>query len=535
MMTRLLFSYFLLLIFIACQPMPSATATSRPTPLASATLLPPATVTLPTNASPTAVSTPTVTPAELKRRAGPICENAFSALVESGPLAPPFAVLKKMEYADTPSWDVSHPLPHLGSLSASAVKTLFCVSETRAQTGTYTDGSPAYQFFWEVRAISWPGGKVIGKNTFTGSTPPEINVFLAGFPEGLSPYKEFAAWFFNQVEHPSFLYFNDAITSLALSRDGQLAAFGTAIANQVVDGDYQAKIFLFNPSFLQTEVGTASFLDVLDGHQGMVTSLAFSPEGNMLASSGYDRFIKFWDMVSGRLSGQVNVPDTPNFLSFSPDGSKLVVASDLEVTFLNSVSMETEKSIPVSSGGNLVFSPDGNLVYVSTPFNITVIDSNAGTAILEFPDPSALVPTTTVTDDGTIVSVTYETPNVVDNFALSPDGTQIATYTVNPATDTGPGGENVRLATWDAKSGKYKSEINFFAESIQAMKFSSDGTRLALGNGNEIWVWDTSAWQMVKRLSGHVDLVEDLTFTPDGKTIISASRDGTIRSWSLDE
>ena len=531
-MTRGALAGFLTLILMACQPAPAAKV---PTTLPSEIPPPTATVVPAPTPSQTAVSRPTTSPAELKRRASPTCENAFSALVETGPLMPPFAVLKKLEYADAPSWDISHPLPHLGSLSASEVKTLFCVSETRVQTGVYTDGSTAYQFFWEVRAISWPGGKVIAKNTFTGSTPPEINLFLSGSSEGLSPYKEFAAWVFNQVEHPSFLYFNDAITSLALSRDGQLAAFGTAIANQVVAGDYQAKIFLFNPSILQTEVGTTLFLDVLDGHQGMVTSLAFSPEGNMLASSGYDRFIKFWDMESGRLSGQVNVQDTPNFLAFSPDGSRLVVASNLEVTFLNSVSMEIENSIPVSSGCNLVFSPDGNLVYVSTPFNITVIDSNAGTAILEFPDPSALVPTTTVADDGTIVSVTYETPNVVDNFALSPDGTQIATYSVNPVTDTHPGGENVRLAIWDAKSGKYKSEINFFAESIQAMKFSSDGTRLALGNGNEIWIWDTSAWQIVKRLSGHIDLVEDLTFTPDGKVVISASRDGTIRSWSLDE
>lgn len=532
MRARAFFAVFLLVLLTGCQAAPAANPTTSPS---SEPPPPEATTTASPTATQTPVLTPTVSPAELRRRAGPVCENAFSALVESGPLTPPFAVLKKRNYADAPSWEVSHPLPHLGSFSASEVKTLFCIVETQAQTGTYPDGSAAYQFFWEVRVVSWPGGKVIGKSSFTGPPPPETNVFASGSPEGLFPYKEFAAWIFSQVEHPDFLFFNDAITSLALAPAGHPAAFGTAIANQVVDRDYQATIFLFDPSDLQTELGTTSFRDVLDGHQGMVTSLAFSPDGKILASSGYDRFIKFWDVETGELSGQLNLPDTPNFLSFSPGGHTIVVASNLAVTLVNPVAMQIEKSIPVSSGDHLAISLEEELIYVSTPFSIRAIDSRAGTAILEFPDPSVLVPTTTVADDGTVLSVTYETPNTIDNFALSPDGTQIVTYTVDSSIDNRRGWENVRLATWDARSGQYKSEIRFSANSIQVMKFSFDGSRLAVGNGNEIWVWDTSTWQLLKRFSGHVDLVEDLAFTPDGTRVLSASWDGTIRVWSLEE
>jgi WD40 repeat protein len=286
---------------------------------------------------------------------------------------------------------------------------------------------------------------------------------------------------------------------------------------------------------MQTELGTASFRDVLDGHQGMVTSLAFSPDGTMIASSGYDRFIKFWDMPSGQLSGQITLPDTPNFLAFSSDGSRLAIASNLEITLVNSMDRQFEKSIPVSGGDHLAFSPDGRLIYISTPFSIRVIDAIAGTTILEFPDPSTLVPTMNVAGDGTVLSVTYQTPNTVDNFALSPDGAQIVTVTIDPLIDRGSGVENVRMAIWDARSGKYLSEINFSAGSIQRMKFSSDGTHLALGNGNEVWVWDTSSWQLIRIYSGHVDLVEDLALTPDGTKILSASRDGTVRVWSLEQ
>jgi WD40 repeat protein len=530
---RVAFTVFLAFLLIACQTAPAATPMPSPTMQPSLTPLPAATAT--SESTSTAIPTPTISPAELKRRAGPICDNAFSALVETGPLTPPFAVLKKITYADAPSWELSNQLPHLGSFSAAEVHTVFCISETRAQTGIYTDGSTAYQLFWEVRVVSWPVGKVIGKQSFTGPPPSKTNVFSPGSAEGLFPYKDFAAWIFNQIDHPDFLYFNDAITSVAISPDGDIAAFGTAIANQIVDRDYQAKIFLFHPSDLQTDLGTSAFLNALPGHQGMVTSLVFSPDGKLLVSCGYDRLIKFWDMKTGGLLGQVRLMDTPNFLAFSQDGKKLAVASNLEVTFVNPLSIQIEQSIAVGSGGDLTFSPDGSLIYVSTPFRIAVIDSNAGATILEFPNRSVLLPTLTVAEDGSIIGVAYETPDTVDNFVLYPDGARVITSTLDQSVDPDSGVANVRLATWDARTGKYLSEIKFSADSVQALKLAPYGTLLGIATDNAVWVWDTSSWQIVKIFSGHVDLIEDLVFTPDGTKIISAGRDGTIRVWSLEK
>jgi WD40 repeat protein len=267
----------------------------------------------------------------------------------------------------------------------------------------------------------------------------------------------------------------------------------------------------------------------------MVTSLEFSPDGKILASSGYDHLIKFWDMEGGGLLGQVSIADTPTSLSFSANGNKLAVASSLEVTLVNPLSMQIEQSIPVSSGDHLAVSPDGSLIYLSTPFDITVIDSEAGTVILEFPDPSALVPTLTLAADGSILGVSYETPNTVDNFALSPDGKQILTYTAKPSINSDYGAENIRLAAWDAKTGKYLRETKFAGNLIKTMKLDSEGRLLAFGNGNELWILDTTSWQIVRKFSGHIDLIEDLEFTPDGTKVLSASRDGTIRVWSFKE
>ena len=392
--------------------------------------------------------------------------------------------------------------------------------------------------------MSWPGGKVIGRNSFNGSPPPETKVFASGSAEGSFPYDQFAGWVLNQIEHPDFLYSADAITALAISPDSRLAAFGTALANQIVDRDFQAQVFLFDPSDVQTELGTSSYLKVLEGHQGMVTSLAFSPDGKILASSGYDFFIKFWDVETGSLLGQVSTAeDTPNFLVFSPDGGRLAVATNLQIILIDTASMQVERSIPEASGDDLTFSPDGSLLYVRSSSSIKIVDPDAGRITLTFPDPVTLVPTIAFGADGNVESVTYEIPDSVDGFALSPDGSRIFSYTIDRSAETDLGEENVRLATWDAITGKYLSEISFLADSelftssdlVQTIKISPDGAWLASGYGSAIWLWDTTTWQVIKEFRGHISSTEDILFTPDGTRLLSAAQDNTIRVWSLEE
>jgi WD40 repeat protein len=332
---------------------------------------------------------------------------------------------------------------------------------------------------------------------------------------------------FDRVDHPEFIYFNDAITTIAVSPNGKTAAFGTAVANQIVDQDYQARIFLFNP--LELQISTA-----FAGHQGMVTSLAFSPDGKILASSGFDLFVKFWDVATGRLMGQVSTTDTPNSLMFSPDGTKLAVASNLVVVLIDTLSMRVEPSVQEAGGDSLAFSLDGNQIYVNSSGSIKIIDANAGIVTLTFPDPFALVPTTSISADGSIVSVTYESPEVVEGFTLSPHGTEMITYTIDRSPNNNAGAENVRLATWDATTGKYLSEIKFSGELIRTIKFSPDGTLLAIGNRDEVWVWDTSNWKVKEKFVGHIGDIADLAFTPDGTKILSAGSDGTIRLWALE-
>jgi WD40 repeat protein len=107
-----------------------------------------------------------------------------------------------------------------------------------------------------------------------------------------------------------FVGHKDSLYAAVLSPDGQTLA----------TGGYDSAIKLWN-------VADGSELRTLEGHNGPVFELAFRPDGRVLASASGDRTVKLWDVASGeRLDTLKESQKELYTLAFSPDGQRLAAA-----------------------------------------------------------------------------------------------------------------------------------------------------------------------------------------------------------------
>ncbi|RYN76833.1 hypothetical protein AA0119_g13569, partial [Alternaria tenuissima] len=88
------------------------------------------------------------------------------------------------------------------------------------------------------------------------------------------------------------------------------------------------------------------------------------------------------------------------------------------------------------------------------------------------------------------------------------------------------------VQVWDAGSGKAVQTLKGHSSLVKAVAFSPDGKTLASASRDgTVKVWDAGSGKAVQTLKGHSWGVYAVAFSPDGKTLASASDDGTVQVW----
>ena len=245
-------------------------------------------------------------------------------------------------------------------------------------------------------------------------------------------------------------------------------------------------------------------IDVLKGHKDVVISVAFSPDGNTIASGSRDKTIRLWDRASTK---EIAAHKSSGIcVAFSPDGNTIASAS-LGGTILL-LDCASAKRIAVLKGhvdsvNCIAFSPDGNTI-ASASYEMTSAFSDGTIRLWDRASAKE-------------IAVLKGHDGFINSVAFSPDGNTIASASAN---------STIRL--WDRASAK---EIAVYERSGTYVAFSPDGYAIASADGNTIRLWDRASAKEIAVLMGHKNIVNSVAFSPDGNTIASASDDNTIRLW----
>jgi WD40 repeat protein len=316
------------------------------------------------------------------------------------------------------------------------------------------------------------------------------------------------------------------VLGLAVSPDGRLVAAG---------GD--GKIW-----FWDAETGELHG-EPLEGHDGGVTNVLFSPDGSLLLSSGADSTVRVWDVETREQDGEplrVRGADGVRVLAVNPAGDRVAVLdSDGAVSVWDYDERDGPRDVFPPGTGRIAISKPGDRIATADGSVIKIWDVNTGNQIggdltghegdvvaLEFsPDGQQLASgavdnTVRLWNAGTAapigVPMTANSTEVVA-LAFPPD----AGYLAAGAAD---GSVRFYDTATQVPMGRPLQALDGFP---QALKIDPDGRRLVVGGSDRtVRIYDLG---VVVAKTGQAS-----AFSPDGSTMVVGAKDGVIQSWNRD-
>lgn len=307
----------------------------------------------------------------------------------------------------------------------------------------------------------------------------------------------------------------------------------------------------------------------LYGHQDTVSTIAYSPNGKIVASGSYDRTVILWDVSRPSHAVQLSVlaghTDHINSIAFSPDGSTLASGSDDHRIILWDVSNPKKpqklsafyEETPVLA---IDFHPSGHILASGISggsVNLWNVGKPHKPSIISSPGPiSGDAESVAFSRDGNKLAVgqgsgligIWEIHNPsIPAEAFSFRAYDVPIYSVAFNKDGGllASGSEGQVAIWDVSNpgeidpGEMGRPLNRtfldYAATARRVAFSPEGDVFAAGGDNKaLMLWDGTGVFPLARLEGQSAEVYGFAFSPDGETLVSGGADGNIILWDID-
>lgn len=254
------------------------------------------------------------------------------------------------------------------------------------------------------------------------------------------------------------------------------------------------------------------------GQTGKVRTLAFNPQGNLLASGGQDGNLRLWDVATGKCRQVFPGQRQINCLGFSDDNSLLASGSD-DAT-IGVWQINTGICLHNLAGHSqrihaLCFSSNNQILASSSDDQtVRIWNLNNGECLQPF----------------------FGNSSWLSTVALAPQPYPLGEYHQGDCAEAcfiaaTSDGQTIQL--WDINQGRCFRTLQGHEDSISALAFSHDSQTLASSSDDQkVKIWDIPTRACRKTLKVKED-VHSLTFSPDQPILAIGSEDQTVQLWDV--